>query len=342
MIPPISEVPLVAELDLDSLKRGETHRLRLEIIHNAMGGQIWVPVLIAHGSRPGPVVAVTAAIHGNELNGIPVVQRLFKRLRAQELCGTVIGAPVLNTPGFAAQRREVFGGFDLNRVMPGRERGNMAEVYAHRLLHRLVRRAEYLVDLHTASFGRINSLYVRADMTDPVTARMALLQQPQIIVHNKGGDTTLRSAAAELGLQAITVEVGNPQRLQPGIIRDAREGVESMLVDLQMLPEQDLEPLDEPVICRRSYWIYTDTGGMLEVMPPLVDKIKGGEKIARMWNVFGDVVREYFAPEDGVVVGKSANPVSQTGDRVLHLGLIGLPADAATPVPTLADSWRRG
>lgn len=338
MVIQIHDIPLVDDIELEGLEPGHTHRLRLEIIRNAMGGQVWVPVLVARGAEPGPIVLLTAAIHGNELNGIPVVQRLFKRLRPQELHGTVIGVPVLNTPGYTAQRREVFGGYDLNRSMPGREGGNIAEVYAHRVLKRLVRHANYLIDLHTASAGRVNSLYVRADLTNAITARMALLQQPQIIVHNMGGDSTLRSAASELGLNAITVEVGNPQRLQPGIIRDALEGVESILVDLQMLPERDLWPLDQPIVCRRSHWIYADVGGMLEVMPPLAGMVKAGEKVARMWNVFGDVVRELFAPEDGVVVGKSANPVSQTGDRVLHLGLVGLPEGAAEPAPTLAQA----
>ena len=55
-------------------------------------------------------------------------------------------------------------------------------------MEKVVKVFEYHVDLHTASFGRINSYYVRADMKDPVTAKMTDLMFPQIILHNSGQD----------------------------------------------------------------------------------------------------------------------------------------------------------
>ena len=327
---PNATQPAVDRLDLESLEPGELHHLMVDIVTNALGVWTWIPVIVARGHQPGPVVAVTGAVHGNELNGIRIVQRLFHRLRGEGLRGTVIGVPIVNVPGYRENRREFIDGNDLNRIMPGRENGNCAQVYAHRVLTRVLDRADYLIDLHTASAGRVNSIYVRADMTNPVTARMARLQQAQIIVHNKGRDGTLRGA---VGVPAITVEVGDPHRFQRGAIRDGLEGVENVLVDLELLPGE-IKHDEDAVLCSRSYWIYTDTGGVLEVFPQLRDQVECGERIARVSSIFGDVIREYEAPEDGVVVGKSISPVNRTGARVLHLGVVGTPEGACDPVPS--------
>jgi predicted deacylase len=213
-------------------------------------------------------------------------------------------------------------GKDLNRIFPGSPHGNVAQVYAHRIMERIVRRFEFLVDLHTASFGRINSLYIRADMKHSQCARMAYLQRPQIIVHNPPRDRTLRGSAMARGIPAITVEIGDPQRFQPRYIRRSRLGLHRVLADAHMLPKRAVAEGPEPIICDHSYWLYTDRGGLLEVLPDATERVNKGQDVAVLRNAFGDVIRTYCAPEDGIVVGKSVNPVGQTGARILHLGIV--------------------
>jgi len=319
---PFVRPPIVNELNLDSYSPGMTHRLRMVMTENATGNETLVPVFVQRAEAPGPVVGVTAAIHGNELNGIPVVHRLLEAIPPERLrCGTLIAVPILNIPGYVNQKREYEDGQDLNRIMPGREKGDNGKLYAHRVMDRIIRHFEYLIDLHTASFGRVNSLYVRADMEDPVTAKMARRISPQIIVHNQGADGTLRSAAAERGIHAITVEVGDPQRFQHGLVRSTRLGIQEILENLSMIDDlEDPEP-SKIIECRRSYWLYTDRGGILEVQPDVVDRVEQGQLVARLYNVWGDLVREYTAPESGVVVGKSINPSAHAGSRIIHLGI---------------------
>jgi hypothetical protein len=189
--PPAAEV--VNYLILDELPLGKS-RLFVELVGDGLASGIRVPVLVARGYEPGPVFGLTACVHGNELNGIPVIHEIFNRIDPKSLRGTVVGVVVVNVPGLHMQQREFIDGNDLNRIMPGRSDGNAAEVYAHRLLERILRPLEYLVDLHTASFGRLNSLYVRADMRHEKTALMTYLLDPQIIVHNPASDRTLRGA----------------------------------------------------------------------------------------------------------------------------------------------------
>jgi predicted deacylase len=205
--------------------------------------------------------------------------------------------------------------------MPGHPDGAPAQVYAYRLVQRFLAHMDYFVDLHTASFGRINSLYVRADMTEPTTARMAYLQRPQIIVHNSPSDRTLRGTAMERGIPSITIEIGNPQRFHPGYIKSSVMGLRRLLSEVGLLAKRPVALGPPPILCRRSSWLRTDAGGLLTVIPDVAEFVAAGSVVGVLRNVFGDLVKEYVSPHHGVVVGKSVDPVSRTGDRILHLGL---------------------
>ena len=149
---------------------------------------------------------------------------------------------------------------------------------------------------------------------------MALLQRPQIILHNPPADSTLRGAAMELGIPAITVEIGDPQRFQPRFIRSTRAGLRDLLADAGMLPRRKRADAPAPILCGSSQWLYTDHGGLLEVLPDVAVRVTRGETVARLRDAFGDIFSSFVAPHDGVVIGKSNNPVGPTGSRILHLG----------------------
>ncbi|MCO6476371.1 MAG: succinylglutamate desuccinylase/aspartoacylase family protein [Phaeodactylibacter sp.] len=316
------DAPVIEELLLEEVPPGEIQRFLLHLVTDGMGLPVFIPIIIARGIEDGPVVGLTAAVHGNELNGIPVIQRLFREVKVGELRGTIVGVPVVNIPSLLRKRRRFIDGTDLNHIMPGKPDGNVSQVYAYRIVNWIVSKFDYLIDLHTASFGRVNSYYIRADMSAPETQKMALLQNAQIIVHNPPSDGTLRGAADALGIHAITLEVGNPNTFQKGLIRSGLTGIHNMLHALNMTDDEIEEPEKPPVICHHSYWLYTDTGGILTVHPQVAQMVKKGEVVATLRNIFGDLIREYAAPEDGIVIGKSVSPINQTGGRILHLGVL--------------------
>ena len=310
----------VDTLRVEDLPAGRVTRLLVDLVHDGMGRAIQLPVIVVKGRRPGPIFGVTAALHGNELNGIPVVHRLVATTEPDTLRGALVVVPVLNVPGLLRHMREFDDGIDLNHVFPGREGGTESHVYAARLVSRAIQSLDYLADLHTASFGRINTLYVRADLDDPITAKMALLQRPSIILHNPPMDHTLRGWMSLRGSPAITVEIGNPHVFQPRQVQRTLQGLRAVLAQMKMLPRRPMAPAPVPVLCDRSRWLYADTGGLLQVLPELRDVVEEGQVIARQVDVFGDLMREYTAPHRGIVIGKSVEPVSATGARILHLG----------------------
>ena len=318
----IKEVATITQLDLASIPHGTIQYYWLKIISDGMGTPISIPVMVAKGKEVGPVLGLTAAVHGDELNGIPVIQRLFKDIDVESLAGTIVGVPVVNIPSFIRKKRRFNDGVDLNHIMPGKADGNVSQVYAYRIVNMLVKQFDYLLDLHTASLGRINSYYIRADMRDEVTQNLALLQNAAIIVHNPPSDGTLRGAADELGIPAITLEVGNPNIFQKRLIRSGLIGVHNALAFLKMTSDEVEPPVIPTILCNSSYWIYTDTGGLLTVHPNITDTVKKGELIGTITDIFGQIKQQYFAPEDGIVIGKSTSPVNQSGGRILHLGVI--------------------
>lgn len=316
---------VVDELDIEQIPKGTRSRMMVDLIHDGLGRSLRLPVMVARGKSAGPVLGLTAALHGNELNGIPVIHRLFETLDLKALRGTVIGVVVVNVPAYLNNQRTFDDRTDMNHVMPGKPNGSIADIYAYRFVQRIIKRFEYLIDLHTASFGNVNSLYVRTDMTHEVTAKMAYLQKPQIILHNSPSDRTLRGTAMDLGIPSITVEIGDPQVFQPRRITASVTGVKRVMAEIGMLPKRSLKADIQPVLCSRSAWMYADQGGLLEVLPKPTALVKSDEVVALQRNIFGEVICQYRAPHEGIVIGKNMNPVAQTGARILHLGVLSSP-----------------
>ena len=320
----VKQVQKVDDLEIGSLPLGQFSRLMIELVENGIGWPVQVPVVVARGKRPGPIFGITAALHGNELNGIPVIHQLLQKISLKSLRGSIVCVIVANMPGLIAEQREFIDGQDLNHIMPGKPRGKLSQVYAFNLVDRITQHFDFLVDLHTASEGRVNSLYVRADLKQKMTAQMAYLLRPQIIVHNPPSDYTLRGTADEMGKPAITVEICDPQKFQRDPITRTVKGIRRILRHVEMLSGASTLPVGptQPVLCKKSYWILAERGGMMRVRHQITDFVHKGESIASQVNIFGDVTHEYSAPEDGVIIGHCVNPLGQTGERIIHLGVM--------------------
>lgn len=309
------------ELNIKELTSGSIHRRFIKLAEDGIGMSIRVPVLIAKGVKPGPTFGIVAALHGNELNGIPLIHRLFRDLKTEKIRGSIVAVIVANLPGLLLHQRYFNDGEDLNRLFPGNPTGNMSQVYAYNLFEKIVSRFDYLIDLHTASSGRVNSLYIRANMNQEKIAMMAKTLQPQIILTNPAPTQTLRGQAIQRGIPALTLEIGNPSRIQKDLVRASLLGIKNIMRKLKILPGSFKKKELTTIMCSSSYWMYTDRGGFLETIPSVASPVQKGEVIARIRNIFGDVIKEYLAPEDGIVIGRSIDPIAQTGARIIHLGI---------------------
>jgi predicted deacylase len=237
------------------------------------------------------------------------------------------------------EQRAFTDGRDLNRIMPGKKNGVPSEVYAYRILERVTCSFDYLLDLHTASSGRANSFYVRADLHNETAAWMAYAQYPEIILHNEPTDGTLRGAMMGRGVPAITIELGNPQRLQRGVVRMGTDGLLNIMRRLDMLEHelQEATRKRKPVVCLSSQWMYTQSGGVLRVFPDLGQKVKEDDLVGRVDDIYGNTLEELHTEAAGIVIGKSLNPVNPTGSRILNLGAIATSKELRKAFPHLGE-----
>ena len=284
--------------------------------------QPWkLPLIVIRGLEKGPTVGITAAVHGDELNGISTIFKLIQKIDATKLKGTLVLVPISNVPGYLMNQRLFSDSVDLNRIMPGKPEGSTSNLYAHFFTSKIISKFNYLLDLHTASHGRVNSLYIRADIESEDTRTLAYLQHPQIIVKKFDETGTLRSWANENGIPAITIEIGNSNAFQHSLIDETLEGILNTLIYLEMIEGEVKDLIDEATVCEHSYWIYSNKGGIVDVMPKLTDEVKVGDIIAKVYDVFGEVKEEIRADRSGIVIGKNVRPNCNAGTRILHLGV---------------------
>lgn len=326
-----AQAPEILNLSDVQIKKSGVYNYWLKMGSNTYGKSNSIPVIVIQGDTPGPTLGLTAAIHGNELNGIPIIHQLVESINYNKLKGRVIAIPGLNAISIQNDRRRFIDEEDLNRNFPGKEKGNRSQQYAYKIKERVLPSFDFMIDMHTASFGRVNTMYARADVSNDTLRKLAKLQGADIILNSKGmpsfggvskSTRTMRAEAVLQGTPCITVEYGNPQVFQNNIISRGLKGIYNTLKWLKMYPGEIEQSTFETSHCKKSYWIYMNEGGFLEVLVDLNQHINSGSKIAVVKDAFGTIINEYFAPEDGIVIGKSTNPTNMSGGRIIHLGIM--------------------
>ncbi|MFB6070508.1 MAG: succinylglutamate desuccinylase/aspartoacylase family protein [Halanaeroarchaeum sp.] len=301
---------------------GETANIRYSISETYLGDPVRLPVTIVNGERPGPTVFLSAAAHGDELNGIEVVREVAFEWDHEGLAGTLILLPVLNVPGFLAQQRYLpIYDRDLNRSFPGNEESTSSKRMAFDIFRNFVAPADLGIDFHTSTRGRTNMLHVRADMADEEVARLAHAFGTNVIIDSEGAEGTLRREATEVGATTITVEMGEAHRFQRSLIDDALEGVESVFAEFGVHDRQSVAwPGWRTVITSgEKTWLRADTGGIVEMHVRRGDLVEEGTPIATITNPFKTDVTTVWAPFTGLLVGVLENPVVYPGNPLCHL-----------------------
>ena len=273
----IAELPVVALADAVTTAEGiastltilgtEIHpgsyqRLSWSATELFEGVPVSTPILVVNGRLAGPTLCLTAAIHGDELNGIEMVRRVVHNLDPEKLSGAVLGVPIVNLQGFWRGSRYLPDRRDLNRYFPGNPNGSAASRIAHAFFTEIVAHCDALIDLHTGSFERANLPQLRADLRDPDIVTMTQGFGATVILHSEPVDGTLRYAATAADIPAVTLEAGGPSELELTEVKHGVKGIETLLNTLGMLKRIRLWGESEPVYYR-STWVRANRGGIL-------------------------------------------------------------------------------
>ena len=320
------------ELNGMLVKPGERLDTHIETGKDPLGRILRVPCHILHGKGKGPTLAITAAIHGDELNGVSILHHIIHGddhipdtpddpLSATELNGTLILIPIANPEGVLLGTRHTPDGRDLNRQFPGNPQGNQSQRLAHILFSTLVKRADYLVDLHTAPGTRENLPHVRADLDNAACKEMARAFGTNVVLHSKGISGTLRHEATTSGCPAILLETGTSNAFQYSNVRQGVAGVLNLLRSLEMI-DGEVEQPDFRVLVRTSRWIRAPSGGLLHEFINVGQLVKEGQLLAHITDPFGGKVEEISSPVTGLVVSVATTPLVRSGDPLVHIVVI--------------------
>jgi predicted deacylase len=309
--------------DGGSVAPGEARNIRYRVSQTYLGDPVRIPVTVVVGERPGPTLFLSAAAHGDELNGIEVVREVAHEMDHADLAGTLVCLPVLNVHGFLAQQRYLpIYDRDLNRSFPGDPDGTSARRMAHEIFRNFVEPADVGLDFHTSTRGRSNMLHVRADTDDDAVRRLANAFGTSVVIASGGPSGSLRREASEAGVPTVTVEMGEAHRFQRGLIDRALSGVRSVMAEYGMRATSAVDwPGWRTVVGEDSEktWLRADAGGLVEMAHDPGALVLEGETVCTITNPFKTDSVAVEAPFTGLLVGVLENPVVYPGNPLCHL-----------------------
>ncbi|MDG1446004.1 MAG: M14 family metallopeptidase [Methylophilaceae bacterium] len=279
-----------------------------------------MPVEVFHGKRPGPVLLICAAIHGDELNGVEIIRRMSSIRGLDKLHGTLVLVPVVNLFGFIHQSRYLPDRRDLNRCFPGSKNGSMASRIAHKFFNELVKRATHVIDLHTAAVNRDNLPQVRAALENPAVKALAEGFSIPVILNSELIKNSLRYEAGELGIPVITYEAGEALRLSEICIVTGLRGIVSVMRNLGMLPSKRVVTVQaEPYIARSNSWFRATFNGIFRPLCQLGARVKSGDPLGVISSPFGDEEVVLTAQTEGIIICISKLALVNEGEALFHI-----------------------
>ncbi len=305
-----------------SVKPGKRVNIELPVARLYTSNEMTLPVQIVHGKYPGPTIFLSAAVHGDEINGVEIIRRLLRGKALNSLHGTLLAVPVANPFGFIQRSRYLPDRRDLNRSFPGTAKGSLAGRMAHLFMTEIAARCDYGIDLHTGSNFRTNLPQIRSGMDDPQTLELARIFGAPIVVPSELREGSLREAVAALGKPILVYEGGEALYFNETVIKIGIRGILNVLRHVGMLPVKKRTNFAEPIITDRSRWIRAMESGLFSRKVKLGSMVKRGDLIGTLSDPLGDESVDVLAPFSGVVIGHLNLPLAHEGDALVHLARV--------------------
>lgn len=305
-----------------------THRLvDLPVSKLSNHTPVTLPVHVLHGPRPGPAMFVSAAIHGDELNGVEIIRRLLRTLRPGNIGGTFLCVPVVNAYGFIGRSRYLPDRRDLNRSFPGSATGSLAARLANLFLNEVVKRCQFGIDLHTAAVHRVNLPQIRADFVkSPRCRELSEAFGAQVVLEAPERVGSLRRAARDAGVDVLVYEGGEGLRFDEFAIKAGVDGIANVMLKCGMLelpdgvePAPPGEPGRAPVFANASKWVRAPDGGIFRTLKKIGHAVSEGETVGWVANPYDDTQSEIHAPRRGIIIGSTTLPIVNMGDALFHI-----------------------
>ena len=317
----------------ESIPRGAATDVTLPISESYSSISLQIPIRIVRAEQDGPTGFITAALHGDELNGTGAIRSLICDDAVELRRGALILVPILNLLGFNNHSRYLPDRRDLNRCFPGSPTGSLAGRIAHLIFAEIVSRCDFGIDLHTASIRRTNYPNVRADMRDDETRGMAESFGTELILNSVGPEGALRREACNVQCPTIVLEGGEVWKVEPAIVATAVRGIKNVLRSFDMI-KGEVEKPEKQVIIERAKWVRADKGGFLQFHVHPGQAVEQDQPLATNTDLMGREQAVLCSPFDGIVIGMTTLPAISPGSPVCHIGEL----PKGTPPEEISDS----
>lgn len=305
----------------EKIRRGERRQLAVTVAKLYDFTDMKMPVVVQRGEEDGPVLFVSAAIHGDEINGVDIVRRLLKHRGLAKLRGTLIAIPIVNVFGFNDKSRYLPDRRDLNRAFPGEEHGSLASQIAYIFRTEIVANATHGIDLHTGAIHRTNLPQIRADLTLPQNLELAKAFGAPVILSAATRDGSLRELQAEKNIPMLLYEAGTALRFNERASKIGVSGILRVMKAIGMLDEitQEDTPSPSPFIAKSSHWVRAPISGIFITDKKLGDEVERGDRLGIITNPFGDHEYAIYSPYSGIIIGHTILPLANEGDALYHI-----------------------
>lgn len=321
------------------IKPDTTQQIDLPIVRLYTDTDISMPIHVIRAKKDGPSIFVSAAVHGDEINGIEIIRRLIQLKSFKLTAGTLILAPIVNVYGVLNQSRYMPDRRDLNRSFPGSPKGSLAGRVADKFLNEIVNHCQYGIDLHTGAIHRSNLPQIRADLDDAETKELSEIFGVPVLLNANLRDGSLRHSAVESDTKILLYEAGEALRFDELSIRAGLRGVLQVLSHLGMVKRKEIKSKSQPFIANASSWVRASSSGIVTNLKNLGDHVEKGDVLARIGSPFGEIFEVVVASRTGIIIGKQNIPLVQEGDAMFHVAFFSEEeSDIADNIQTMSDS----
>ncbi|GAB3091896.1 succinylglutamate desuccinylase/aspartoacylase family protein [Aestuariicella hydrocarbonica] len=329
-------------IDGVEIRPGTQTQIEMPVAKLYTDTDISMPIHVVRAKKTGPTVFVSAAVHGDELNGVEIIRRLIKLKSLKITAGTLILVPMVNVYGVLNQSRYMPDRRDLNRTFPGSPQGSMAGRVADKFLTEIVNHCDYGIDLHTGAKHRSNLPQIRADLNDELTRNLADVFGVPVLLNANLRDGSLRQSALESGVRILLYEAGEALRFDELSIRAGVKGVMNVLSHLGMVrkktsgrPKKVLKPFE----ANHSAWSRANCSGIVRNIKELGDAVQKNDALAEIGSPFGELMGTVRASRSGIIIGKQNIPLVQEGDAMFHIAYFSEDDDEiAERIETMQDT----
>ena len=304
----------------EEIKPGQRANINLPVADLYTSTSLSMPVRVVCGRRQGPVLFVSAAIHGDELNGVEIIRRLLRLKILRSVRGTLVAVPIVNVHGFLNQSRYLPDRRDLNRSFPGSAKGSIAARLANTFFTEIVSKADFGIDLHTGAINRSNLPQIRGNLDDEKTLELANAFGVPMIINANIRDNSLRSCVVDSGVPVLIYEAGEALRFDEISIRAGLRGILNVMRLIGMLPAKRATKRQvKPVLARTTSWVRAPASGIFNTTVALGGSVSEGQIIGAINDPLGDTTENMLAPFDGIVIGRSNLPLAHEGDALFNI-----------------------